>query len=117
MKKIVCGLFMYLLISTSAIYADSPIILMSELPTGPVRNPLSISAEQSIGQVQISFMSDIGFVDICVKNVKGEIVDQVVVDTDITPNVVIDTSSWPSGDYVITLTLENGNKLIGEFSL
>ena len=118
MKKIVCSVLMYLFVSATVSYAErKPILIMGEIPTGPVKAPIPISIGQNSGQIQISFMTKIGLVDICVKNANGGIVYQAIVNTDITPNVVINTSSWSSGNYVITLTLGNGNKLNGVFTL
>jgi len=117
MKKIACSLFLYLLISTSAICASSVILLVGECLGGPMRGaPLPI-AEQDEGVVQISFTTNIGLVDICIKDAKGKIVYQVTVDTGIMVKVLIDTTSWLSGEYVLVLTPENGNKLSGTFTL
>ena len=118
MKKIVCSLFIYLLVSASAVCAErNPIILMAEIPAGPQRAPIPISVTQNDGQLEISFMSNVGWVDISVDNDLDIAVYQEGVDTDLTSYVDIDTSSWPSGDYVLTITLANGTRLIGKFSL
>ena len=118
MKKFVSSLFMCLLISASTLCAkDDPIILMAEAPSGPMRAPIPISASQNDGQLEISFMSNVGWVDISVDNDLDIAVYQDGVDTDLTSYVDIDTSSWPPGDYVLTIALANGTRLIGKFSL
>jgi hypothetical protein len=118
MKKIVCSLFIYLLVSASAVFAkDDPLILMAEMPTGPMGAPIPVTAVQSDGQLEIFFNANIGLVDISLKEISGGPVYQTTVDTDINSDVVIDTTPWPSGDYVIVLVMENGIRLSGEFSL
>jgi hypothetical protein len=118
MKKFLCILLMCLLVSTSAVYAVwNPILIMAELPGGPVKAPIPVKAGQDDGEVQIFFMADIGLVDICIKNPQGAIIYHDIVDSDVMPDVVIDTTSWSSGDYALILMLENGIRLNGEFSL
>jgi hypothetical protein len=118
MKKFVCSLLMCLLISVSAVCIETnPIILIAETPSGPMRTPIPITAVQNDGQLEISFMSNVGWVDISVDNDLDIVVYQDGVDTDLTSYVDIDTSSWPPGDYVLTITLANGTRLIGKFSL
>jgi len=118
MKKIICTLFLGLLISVSVVYAErNPILLMAELPGGPMKIPPPITAGQSEGQVEITFMTNFGWVDVCVKNSLEVVVYQEGVDTDVISYVEIDTTPWPAGDYVLTITLVNGIVLSGEFTL
>ena len=118
MKKIICSLFMYLLVSTSVVFAEGdPILLMSEAPIGPLKAPIPITAELSDGQLIITFMANIGLVDINVVNDMNVVVHQEDVDTDAIFYVDISTTSWSPGDYVLILILENGTRLSGKFSL
>ena len=118
MKKIICTLFFGLLISVSVVYAErNPIILMAEAPIGPIKAPIPISAGQSEGQIEITFMTDFGWIDVCVENSLEVVVYQEGVDTDVISYVEIDTTPWPAGDYVLTITLVNGIVLSGEFTL
>ncbi|MDR0295663.1 MAG: DUF3244 domain-containing protein [Prevotellaceae bacterium] len=118
MKKIICSLFMFLLLSTSVVYAEgNPILLVGEAPIGPIKFPPPISAEQGDGEVLVFFKANIGLIDICVKNAQGNVVYQIVVDTVTTPDLIIGTTSWSPEDYVLILTFGNGTRLIGEFSL
>jgi hypothetical protein len=120
MSKVVCSFLFYLLVSAFPYARASPILLISEVPTGPVRGPSSsvnVTAVQSDGQVKFTFASHTGWFAICIKNIQGEVVYQAVVDTAITSGMVIDTASWPSGNYLLTLTPETGNQLSREFSL
>ena len=121
MKKIICSLFLYLLVSVFTVYADdTPILLIGEAPAGPVKSlpqPDGVLATQSKESVQLYFTANIGVVEICIKNALGKIAYQEAVDTKLTPYIIIDTTSWPSGNYVITITLTSGYRLYGKFSL
>jgi len=96
---------------------DDPLLLIGEYPTpGPMRTP-TVTALQSDGQVEVSFAVNIGVVDITVKDARNVVVYQVVIDTDITSDVVIDTAAWPSGDYLLVITWAKNKQLTGEFTL
>jgi len=118
MKKIICSLFACLMLSVPTVYADNdPILIMGELPTGPMRMPIPVTAWLNDGQLEITFITNVGIVDISVVNDKNVIVYQEDVDTDITSYVDVSTTSWSSGDYVLIFMLENGTRLSGMFSL
>ena len=121
MKKIICSLLMCLLAATAAICTEgNPLLLMSEIPVGPVRSSspsTNVFVEQNAGELQVSFTANIGLVEICVKNAIGNVIYQTVVNTNVTTIVVIDTTYWSSGDYAIALTMGNGYCLSGEFTL
>ena len=118
MKKILCSLLMYLLVAVAIVHADNPLLLLGELPpVGPVKSLSSVTAVQSEEQVVVSFAFDIGVVDIAVVDAEENVVYHEVVNTGITPGVVIDTTLWPSGDYVLVITWDKNKQITGKFNL
>ena len=108
---------MSILVSLAIAHVDNPLILMGELPTGPVKSLCSVTAVQSDGQVLISFAFDIGIVDIAVIDGEENVVYHEVVNTGLTPGTVIDTTSLPSGDYVLIITWDKNKQITGKFTL
>jgi|GEM_PF-2126019 len=117
MKKFLFSLLMSLLVAGAIAQVEDHLLLVGEMPIGPMKSPTSIIAVQSDGQVAISFVYNIGFVDISVKDAQENVVSHEVVDTGLTPTVVINTSSWPSGDYVLVIIWDKNKRITGEFTL
>ena len=108
---------MSILVSLAIAHVDNPILLMGEMPIGPVKSLCSVTAMQGEGQVLISFAFNIGMVDIAVIDADENVVYHEVVDTGLTPGVVIDTTSWPSGYYVLMITWDKNKQITGKFTL
>jgi hypothetical protein len=117
MKKILCSLLMFTLVSAALAYVENPLLLIGEFPTGPVKSLCSVTAVQSDGQVAVSFAFNIGMADISVKDAQENVVYHEVVDTMLVPQVVLNNTSWPSGNYVLIITWGKNKQITGEFIL
>ena len=75
-----------------------------------------VSAWLLNAQMNLTFLQDLGMVNITVTGVQGAVYQTSFAAAD-GAELVIDTEGWSAGDYTITIVRSNGKTFAGDFEL
>jgi hypothetical protein len=121
MKKLIF-LFLFGLIGGTSLTAQSTtreiIIKETTAPSGPLRSAPApaVSAWLTNGQIDLTFLSNLGTVTITVTGNQGDVFTTTATVSE-DSELVISTQNWPAGNYTITITRSNGQAFTGDFEL